>query len=97
MTPPLSPEEIDKLARRRASAKLGWFMHATVYVLVNLVLVLLSLDNPRHRWSLLPALSWGFGLLLHGASVWVLGPGSDLRARLVQRERERLLRQHGER
>ena len=33
MSQPLSPEEIDHLARKRASAKLGWYIHATVYVL----------------------------------------------------------------
>ncbi|XAH22298.1 2TM domain-containing protein [Xylophilus sp. GW821-FHT01B05] len=97
MTPHLSPDEIEQLASRRAGAKLGWFVHAAIYVLVNLTFFLLSLDSGRHRWSFAPALGWGFGLLLHGLSVWVLGQGSGLRERLVQRERERLLQQQDRR
>ena len=42
MTPPLSPEEIDALARKRAGAKLGWYTHAAVYVLVNVAMFMLS-------------------------------------------------------
>ena len=89
----LSPEEIEQLARRRAGAKLGWYMHACVYVVVNLALFALSQYGYRHRpWSLFPALGWGVGLVLHGLSVFVLGKGSSLRERMVQRERERLQR-----
>lgn len=44
------------------------------------------------RWSVLPVLGWGFGLLLHGAAVRLFGAGSRWREQLVQRERERLLR-----
>ena len=34
--PQLTPEDIDALARKRAGAKMGWYIHATLYVLVNL-------------------------------------------------------------
>lgn len=90
----LSPEALDRLARKRASAKLGWYVHATIYVVVNLGLLLASHHGLGHRpWSLFPALGWGLGLLLHGISVWMLGNGSALRESMVQRERERLQRQ----
>lgn len=91
MTTPLTPEEIERLARKRAGAKLGWFIHATVYVVVNAALLVLSDQMFGHRpWRLAPALGWGVGLLLHGAAVWLLGSGSDLRERMVQKEREKL-------
>ena len=31
----MSPEAINRLARKRAGAKLGWYTHAAVFVLVN--------------------------------------------------------------
>ena len=31
-------DAIERLARKRAGAKLGWYMHAGVYLLVNLLL-----------------------------------------------------------
>ena len=55
---PLTPQQIDRLARRRAGAKMGWYAHATVYVLVNLGLAALALANGRH-WYAYPLLGWG--------------------------------------
>jgi hypothetical protein len=94
MSERLSSEEIEHLARRRAGAKMGWYLHATVFVLVNLLLLALSRHGFGHRpWSVFPVLGWGVGLVLHGVSVFVLGKGSGLRERMVERERERLRRQ----
>lgn len=39
---PAEPTDpLDRLARKRAGAKLGWYLHATLYVLVNVMLALL--------------------------------------------------------
>ena len=97
MPPPnYTPEEIDRLARKRAGAKLGWYTHAMVYVLVNGLLLAFSTYGFGHRpWSVFPALGWGLGLALHGVSVFVLGGGSALRERLERKERERLERELG--
>lgn len=91
---PLSPDDLERLARKRAGAKLGWYTHALVYVLVNAGLWASSSAGFGHRhWSLGPVLGWGLGLVLHGIAVFVLGQGSSLREGLVERERERLRRQ----
>jgi hypothetical protein len=91
MTEPLSDEDIERIARKRAGAKLGWYAHAVAYVVVNVFLFMISFQGFGHRpWSIYPALGWGVGLALHGVAVFLLGSGSDLRERLVQRERERL-------
>lgn len=80
---------IDALASRRAKAKLGWFIHAAVYVIVNVGMVALSLANGRH-WAVFPLLGWGVGLLFHALAVWVFHPGGGLMTRMVERERARL-------
>jgi hypothetical protein len=93
MPPVLSAEQIEHLARKRAKAKLGWYVHACLYVLVNLAMFALSRHGFGHRpWSVFPVVGWGVGLALHGISVFVLGQGSAFRERLVDRERERLQR-----
>ena len=97
MSPPLTPEEIDRLARKRAGAKLGWYTHATLYLLINLFLYFMSASGEamgRRPWSIYPAMGWGLGLTLHGIAVFVLGTGSGLRERMVKRERESLQRQN---
>lgn len=96
MNAPLSIEDIDRLARRRAGAKLGWYLHAVMYLLVNLFIFAISTYAFGHRpWSVFPLMGWGLGLLLHGISVFVLGTGSGLRERMVQTERDRLMRNQG--
>jgi hypothetical protein len=93
MATPLTPEEVERLARKRAGAKLGWYAHAVVYLLVNTAMFAASYYGLRQRpWTIYPAMGWGLGLILHGIAVFVLGAGSSLRESMVQRERERLQR-----
>jgi hypothetical protein len=92
---PLHPDEIERLAHKRARGKLGWYMHAALYVVVNLFIFAISRYGFGHRpWSVFPLLGWGVGLALHGISVFVLGTDGGLHQRMVQRERERLQRRH---
>lgn len=88
-TSTLLQANLERQARRRASAKLGWYVHALVYLSVNLMLALLSIMSGKD-WAVFPALGWGLGLLIHGVVVFVVTGGAGLHERLVQRERERL-------
>jgi hypothetical protein len=85
----LSPAELERLARRRAGAKLGWFIHAAVFVSVNALLMTISLANGK-PWAIFPLMGWGLGLAIHGAVVWLGSPGSALHERLLQAERANL-------
>src|SRR5215213_10138290 len=88
---PLSSEELERLAHKRAGAKLGWYVHLAIYVLVNLSIFAAAHFGFRSRpWNPFAMIGWGLGLALHGLSVFVLGSGSGLRQRMVERERERL-------
>ncbi len=88
----MTPDNIDRLARKRANAKLGWFMHASIYLIVNAFLMVLSLSHGK-AWAAFPLLGWGLGLAIHGLAVWFAGAGSALREGLVRRERARLTAQ----
>jgi hypothetical protein len=81
--------DLERLARRRAGAKLGWYIHATVYVAVNVMLAFLSAMGDRN-WAIFPAVGWGLGLAIHGAVVFFVTGGAGLHERLVQQERNRL-------
>ena len=94
MDPSAADDDIDRIARKRAGAKLGWYSHAALYLAVNLFLLAVSnVGFGSHRWTPFPMFGWGLGLLLHGVSVFVLGTGSGLRERMVRKERERLQRE----
>jgi hypothetical protein len=91
MTNDLHPlnDPLERLARRRAGAKMGWYIHATVYVLVNLFLVILA-SSRGQDWAMYPLLGWGLGLLIHGAVVFFVAPGGNVYDRLLDRERKSL-------
>jgi hypothetical protein len=87
----LPHDPLERLAQRRANAKMGWFSHAAVYVAVNLGLALASLLSGR-PWMAGPLLGWGLSLALHGLVVWLSGPRDALRQRVLEHERAALNR-----
>jgi 2TM domain len=86
----MNHEEIEHLARKRASAKLGWWMHAGIYLIVNAVIIVVHTWQGK-QWVAFPLLGWGLGLAIHGIVVWFAGAGSVLRETMVARERARLV------
>ena len=82
--------EIERLARRRAAARLGWIVHATVYLLVNGFALAIASYTGRHGIGF-GAVGWGFGLAMHGLAVYLYGSG--LLDRMARAERARLLAQ----
>lgn len=90
----IDTQDLDRLARRRAGARMGWYIHALVYLVVNTGLAALAISHGRH-WAIYPALGWGLGLLLHGLAVWIGLGGGGLQDRLVEQERDRLRQRHG--
>jgi len=92
MNTPHNEQDLERLARRHAGAQMGWYLHASVYVAVNLLLATLSAIGGRH-WAIFPAMGWGLGLLIHGVVVFLIRPGTGLHARLLEQERQRLKRQ----
>lgn len=94
-TSPAKHDDLERLARRRAGARMGWYVHALVFLAVNAVLATLSFSTGRH-WAIYPALGWGLGLLIHGLVVWLVLGGGGLQQRLLAQERDRLLRERGQ-
>lgn len=88
-TSPDTDAHLERLARKRAGARMGWYIHAMVYVVVNLLLIGLSASSGRN-WAIFPALGWGLGLAIHGLVVFLATGGGGLHERLVQQERKRL-------
>lgn len=83
---PLSPE-LERQARRNVGMRLGWLIHATVFLLVSAGLLLVG---TRSGWLGLPTGGWIIGLLVHGAVVWLRPTGEVIRNRMLDKERQRL-------
>ncbi len=84
---------LEARARRRVGMKLGFYIHATVFVVVNLTLYALNGAIGGTRWSHFPLWGWGLGLAIHGLVILASLRGEGLRRAMVDREIERLRRQ----
>lgn len=81
--------KLQRQARSRVNRKMGFYLHATVFVLVNLGLAVLSWAGGR-SWHLWPLAGWGLGLAIHGFVTFVSLRGDGLRQQMVEREVEAL-------
>jgi hypothetical protein len=82
-------QDLQRIARRRVNARLGLYIHATVYVVVNAFLALVQTQTtPQYAWALWPAAGWGLGLAIHAAVVLLAGTG--VRERMEAEELRKL-------
>src|SRR5215470_2768784 len=78
-----TPAGTQPVARRKA----GLYIHATVYVAVNVLLITINLSSATgHLWFQWPLLGWGIGLLAHAAAAFSLAGRQGIRR---ERRRER--------
>ncbi len=85
------PDENYNLARERVEKKMGFMIHAGIYVVVNAGLIALNLTrSPDHYWFIWPLLGWGIGIVFH--AIKVFGPASSTRVKekMIKKEQARL-------
>jgi len=85
-------DPIEREARRRVGMKMGFYIHALVFVLVNAGMFALNLALGSTRWAHFPAYGWAVGLAIHGIVVFARVQGYGLRETMLQREMEKLRR-----
>ena len=90
MSIPLTDEEIERRAKRRVDQKMGFYVHALVFVLVNLGLYAINTATGGERWSHWPLWGWGLGLAIHGVVTFLSLRGEGFRERMLADEIERL-------
>lgn len=67
-------EEERQWAIGRIRAKRGFWIHLSVYLAVNALLVVIwAITTAAYFWPVWPILGWGIGVVAHGVSVF-LGP-----------------------
>lgn len=84
-------EMLYRRAAARVEAKLAFYRHLLIYVLVNAFLLILNfIRSPEAWWSKWSIIGWGFGLVLHGISVYSYQWREGSREKMIQREIERM-------
>ncbi len=82
-------QELEK-AVRNVRAKLAFYYHAAIFVVMNLLFLAVNLMySPQVIWFYWPLLGWSIGLGTHGFQVFVLREGSAVKRRMIEKEMER--------
>lgn len=77
-------------ARRRATAKYGFYVHAGVYGAVMLLLLAINLITaPGTLWFVWPLMGWGLAVALHGARVFLMADTDTVIDAMTERELHR--------
>ncbi len=91
----MSDEQIYALARKRVEEKKGFLVHLTVYVVVNILLVLIwaFAAGGGYPWFVWPLGGWGIGLLFHFLGIFVFEDKLDRAA--IEKEVAKIKREQG--
>ena len=88
-------EQTYERAKERVEAIKGFYVHATVYVLVNLGLFAINALTGGLSagvwWFYWPLIGWGIGLTAHAASVFLGGEAGPLGARWEERKTREIM------
>jgi 2TM domain len=87
---PTADDELLRRARKRVDRKMGFYVHALVFVLVNLGFLVASQLFGHGRWGIWPMWGWGLGLAIHGIVTFLSLRGEGLRDRMLADEVARL-------
>ena len=97
----MSDDELRTKAKLRALAKLGFYIHFSVYVGVNVLLFFVwwftrgdtSVPNASFPWFIFPLVGWGIGVLAHYLAVFHRTGVTD---RMVEQEYRKLKAEQGQ-
>ncbi len=76
---------------RAKEGRMGFYVHAAIYVLVNILLLVINLVYvPGVLWFFYPLIGWGIGLTMHFlfGVLWIRRETEEWQAKVEYRARE---------
>jgi len=86
-----SDEEMMRKAAKRADDKIGFYIHFSIYAVMNLFFFFIWLftknDGDSFPWFVFPLVAWGIGIIAHFLGVFA---GGSFRDKLTEKEYSKL-------
>lgn len=80
-------QEAYQRAKKRVEAKFGFYIHLSVYIAVNILLVIINMStSPQSFWFKWPLIGWGIGVFFHALGVFVFSGGSAIKEQMIKKE-----------
>lgn len=74
-------------AKKRVEAKIGFYIHLAVYIVVNILLIIINLNtSTQYFWFKWPLIGWGIGVFFHALGVFVFSGRSAKKEQLIKKE-----------
>lgn len=78
-------------AKKRAEAKIRFYLHLIVYIVVNILLIIVNLTtSTKYLWFKWPLIVWGLGLLFHSIGIRFSSAGYSIKDRMIEKEMRKL-------
>ena len=80
-------QEVYTNVKKKVEARLSFFTHLLVYLVVITILIILNLTVAGdYFWAKWPMIGWGSGLIIHGLFTFFFDSESSLKERLIEKE-----------
>jgi hypothetical protein len=80
-------QEAYQKAKKRVEAKIGFYIHLAVYIVVNIILIIINLrTSPEYIWFKWPLIGWGIGVFFHAMGVFVFTGKSAIKEQMIEKE-----------
>ena len=80
-------QEAYEKAKKRVEAKIGFYIHLAVYVVVNILLIISNLlTSTQELWFRWPLIGWGIGVFFHALGVFAFTGRSSIKERMIEKE-----------
>lgn len=77
-------------AKKRVEAKMGFYIHLSVYVAVILLLVVINFSTSSNTiWFHWPMMGWGIAVALHAFAVYVFSGRFAATEKMIEKEMNR--------
>ena len=83
----METQEVYQKAKARVEAKIGFYVHLGVYVVVNLLLLVINLTvSSQYYWAKWPLMGWGLAVALHALNVFVFTGNAAIKEQMIEKE-----------
>ncbi|CAM3864659.1 histidine kinase [Bacillus cereus] len=70
----MEQDEVYLRAKKRVENLQAFYIHLTVYILVNLMLFIINISSDSSKlWFVYPLAGWGIGIVIHGLTTFPVG------------------------
>ena len=81
-------QEAYKKAEKRVEEKIGFYIHLSIYIAVNILLIIINLFTSSHYlWFKWPLIGWGIGVFFHALGIYFLS--GQIKEQMIEKEMQK--------